>query len=337
MASYSFRSHLKRYGPEARYPQPSLDQAFSYCQQLALSHYENFAVVNHLVPSELRRYLYPIYAYCRWADDLADEVEEIAESLAFLDWWEQELKACFSGTAKHPVMVALLETIQKLPFEQGDFLDLLTAFRQDQQTFRYDTPQEVADYCRFSANPVGRMILHLAGYSQEDLNTNHKMLTQSSDLICTGLQLVNFLQDVPTDLKKGRIYLPGSTMENFGVNEKDLSQQKHYEAMKGLLAEEADRAECYFLLGLEKISTPVYWLRRDMEFFARCGLAVLENLKKHNYNIWLKHLKISGRKKLQCYCSASLRAYWNSSAIRQSERELLKTLLARFDQEGVLF
>src|SRR5262249_46097165 len=138
---------------------PSLDEAQAYCQRLATTHYENFSVATWFLPKRLRQHFYNVYAYCRISDDLGDEVGDPGLSLRLLDQWEMELVGCYSGTPRHPVFVALSETVRQFQIPQQEFSDLLTAFRQDQTTTRYSTFEDVVGYCKYSANPVGHLVL----------------------------------------------------------------------------------------------------------------------------------------------------------------------------------
>ena len=180
---------------------PSLAEARAYCERLARSHYENFSVATWFLPKRLRQHFFNVYAYCRISDDLGDEVGDTATSLRLLDRWEDELRACYSGTPRHPVFVALAETVRTFGIPQHEFSDLLTAFRQDQSITRYETFADLLGYCRNSANPVGHLVLYLCGYSDPERQ-------KLSDFTCTALQLANFWQDVSVDYQKGRIYLP---------------------------------------------------------------------------------------------------------------------------------
>src|SRR5690348_360470 len=180
---------------------PSLEEARAYCERLARSHYENFSVATWFLPKKLRPHFYSIYAYCRISDDLGDEVGDPQQSLALLDAWEEELNACYSGAPRHPVFVALRETIQQFGIPKHEFSDLLIAFRRDQTITRFPTFADVLDYCKYSANPVGHLVLYVGGYSDAERQ-------QLADYTCTALQLANFWQDVSVDYSKGRIYLP---------------------------------------------------------------------------------------------------------------------------------
>src|SRR5262245_5403791 len=196
-----FARDLARFGPTTRTRTVSLSEAQSYCARLARTHYENFAVATFLLPRRLQRPFHSVYAYCRWADDLADETGGGPRALELLRWWRHELLRCYDGIARHPVMVALRPTIEKFRIPPQPFLDLLFAFEQDQLVKRYATYDQLLNYCRYSANPVGRLVLYLCGAYDEERAV-------LSDHVCTGLQLANFWQDVARDLGIGRVYLP---------------------------------------------------------------------------------------------------------------------------------
>ena len=188
---------------EYRMPEtkPSLEEARAYCRRPADTHYENFHVASWFLPERLRPHFHSIYAYCRIADDLGDEVGNREQSLALLDLWGEQLDACYRGEARHPVFVALAETIKACDIPKEPFADLLVAFRQDQTVTRYETMDDVLAYCHYSANPVGRLVLYACGYRDAE-----KFLL--SDFTCSALQLANFWQDVRADYTKDRIYLP---------------------------------------------------------------------------------------------------------------------------------
>jgi squalene synthase HpnC len=196
---------------------PTLDEARAWCKRLAESHYENFHVASWFLPKALRPHFHAIYAYCRVSDDLGDEVGSTAQALALLDLWGRELDACYEGRARHPVFVALAETIRACSIPKEPFADLLTAFRQDQTVTRYETMEEVLAYCRYSANPVGRLVLYACGEASEEK-------FRLSDATCSALQLANFWQDVRVDLRQGRVYLPQADMERFGVSDETIAR-----------------------------------------------------------------------------------------------------------------
>ena len=230
--------------PEQR---PTLEEARAYCQRLATTHYENFHVASWFLPARLRPHFYSIYAYCRIADDLGDEVGNREQSLALLDLWGRELDACYRGEARHPVFVALAETIRACDIPQKPFADLLVAFRQDQNVMRYQTMDDVLDYCRYSANPVGRLVLYACGYRAQEMFL-------LSDFTCTALQLANFWQDVSSDYARGRIYLPLEDMQRYGVDEATIARREPTPAFRELLRYEVDYARELFDQGLPLIA-----------------------------------------------------------------------------------
>src|SRR6266700_3851421 len=198
----------------------SLQEAYAYCERLARTHYEHFSVATWFLPKQLRQHFFNVYAYCRISDDLGDETGDCAASLQLLDEWESELNACFSGAPRHPVFVALAGTVREFEVPKHEFSDLLTAFRQDQTTTRYQTFDDLLGYCRYSANPVGHLVLYLCGYRDEERQ-------QLSDYTCTALQLANFWQDITIDLEKNRVYLPLELLSNHGYSVEELFAHKY--------------------------------------------------------------------------------------------------------------
>ncbi len=293
MPSARFLADLELYGPAATPPKAvSRRQARRYCRNLARRHYENFTVASLLVPRGLRQHVYNLYAYCRWADDLADETGDPARSLALLDWWEHELRQCYRGRASHPVFVALAETIQRFHIPPDPFVDLLVAFRQDQRVRRYETFEQVLEYCRYSANPVGRLVLHLAGCAQPEL-----MLL--SDAVCTGLQLANFCQDVALDWERGRVYLPQMQCRQFGYDEAMFARREYNEAFRRLMAAETAEAEGWLRRGLPLIPQMPGRLQLDTALFIYGGLAILEAIRRVEYDVWNRRPVLSRWEKLR--------------------------------------
>src|SRR5579863_9135508 len=221
---------------------PALADAQEYCQRLARSHYENFSVASWFLPKRLQQDFFNVYAYCRISDDLGDEVGDPNASLELLDQWQAELEACYTGTPRHPVFVALSDTVHRFDIPKQTFADLLTAFRQDQTTTRYSTFDDLLGYCRYSANPVGRLVLYVCGYRDDE----RQALSGST---CTALQLANFWQDVSVDYAKGRIYLPLEDLRRFGVSEADIAAQRNTSAFCNLMRFEVERARDWFQRG----------------------------------------------------------------------------------------
>src|SRR5436309_5308573 len=207
---------------------PSESEAQEYCRRLARNHYENFSVATWFLPTRLRQHFFNVYAYCRISDDLGDEVGDAAASLELLDQWQCELDACYEGSPKHPVFVALAETVKQFDIPKHEFSDLLIAFRQDQTVTRFETFNDVLAYCHYSANPVGHLVLYLCGY--KDAERQHL-----SDYTCTALQLANFWQDVSVDYEKGRIYLPLEDLRRFNVSEQDIRASRNSQAFRQMM------------------------------------------------------------------------------------------------------
>jgi squalene synthase HpnC len=279
--------------PGYRIPEvaPTLNEALAYCRQLAESHYENFHVATWFLPKALRPHFHAIYAYCRISDDLGDEVGDRSAALALLDLWGRELDACYEGRARHPVFVALAETIRACSIPKEPFADLLTAFRQDQTVTRYATLHEVLGYCRYSANPVGRLVLYACGEVSEE---NFKL----SDATCSALQLANFWQDVRVDYAKGRVYLPQDDMRRFGVSDETIAQGVATPAFRALLRYEVDFARSLFEQGLALIGCVNRDLALDLDLFSRGGLEILRAIERRNYDVLSARPAISKRTKL---------------------------------------
>jgi squalene synthase HpnC len=255
-----------------------LEQARAFCRNLAETHYENFHVVSWFLPKNLRPHFHAIYAYCRISDDLADEVGNKDSALALLNIWGEELDACFEGDARHPVFVALAETIRECGIPKAPFADLLTAFRQDQSTTRYATMEDVLGYCRYSANPVGRLVLYACGEADEER-------FRLSDATCTALQLANFWQDVRQDYARGRIYLPQNDMEFFHVSETVLAEGIATPEFRGLMRCEVEYARSLFEEGLPLIGMVNRDLALDLDLFSRGGLEILHAIERQDYDV----------------------------------------------------
>jgi squalene synthase HpnC len=278
---------------------PSVQDARDYCRRLARSHYENFSVATWFLPARLRQDFFNVYAYCRISDDLGDEVGDTAASLRLLDEWEGELDACYDGRPRHPVFVALAETVQKFQIPKQEFADLLTAFRQDQTVTRFPTFQDLLNYCRYSANPVGHLVLYLGGYSDAERQ-------RLSDFTCTALQLANFWQDVSTDCAKGRIYLPLEDLRRFGVNETEIREAKNSPAFREMMRFEVARAREWFTQGLTLPSKISRELATDIELFSRGGLEILNAIERQDYAVLGRRPSISKARKLALVARAAL-------------------------------
>jgi squalene synthase HpnC len=277
-----FLAELARLGPNAPPRSFSLAAARSYCARLTRTHYENFSVASLLLPRRLLPHFHAVYAYCRWADDLADESGGGPAALALLRWWRKELLHCYlrgyDGRPCHPVMTALRATIRRFAIPPRPFLDLLTAFEQDQAVKRYQTYEQLLGYCRYSADPVGHLVLYLCECYDDER-------AALADHVCTGLQLANFWQDVARDLDIGRIYLPAEDRQRFGVTEDDLRARRSTPGFVELMRFEVERARELFHRGEPLFDKLPAELRPDVELFQRGGLAILRKIERDAYDV----------------------------------------------------
>jgi squalene synthase HpnC len=270
---------------------PTLEEARAYCQRLAESHYENFHVASWFLPKRLRPHFHSIYAYCRISDDLGDEVGNREQSLALLDLWQQELDACYRGETRHPVFVALAETIRACDIPKDPFADLLVAFRQDQTITRFPAMDDVLAYCRYSANPVGHLVLYTCGYRDAER-------FRLSDYTCSALQLANFWQDVTVDYAKNRIYFPLADMQRFGVDEATIASRTFTPQFRELMRYEVDYARRMFEQGLPLIQMVDRDLAVDLDLFSRGGLEILNAIQQQDYNVLRARPSISKTRKV---------------------------------------
>ncbi len=305
MDGTDFAVELERWGPVGAGPvgaRPCLNLASAqqYCRAFASAHYENFSVASWLLPRPLRQDLCNIYAYCRWADDLADEIEDPSQSLKLLDWWRQQLLDCYQGQAAHPVFVALAETIQKYDIPAAPFLSLLEAFERDQTQTRYQTTAEVLDYCRCSANPVGHLVLYLG----RSFNANTASL---ADAVCTGLQLANFLQDVARDYERGRVYLAQETLDQFGYTEDCFKQRVVDARWRSLMEAEVTRAERFLHEGAPLVAQLPRSLGFQVELFVRGGLTILQAIRAKRFDVWTERPTVEKLTKLRLVATTWLR------------------------------
>jgi squalene synthase HpnC len=255
----------------------SVAEAQAYTRHLARHHYENFSVVSWLLPRRLHQHLYNVYAYCRWSDDLADEIPDRTQALAALGEWEIMLRRCYAGESKHPVFIALAPTIRACDIPVEPFADLLAAFRQDQVVSRYATWDDVLGYCRNSANPVGRLVLYLCGYRDAARQ-------ELSDATCTALQLANFWQDVGRDLDKNRIYIPLDLLARHGLSAEDIEARGFDPRYAALMKELIARTRLLFAQGLPLAQCVDSALSVDIELFSRGGMAVLDAIESSGYD-----------------------------------------------------
>ena len=281
---------------------PSLAEARAYCKALAESHYENFHVASVLLPKVLRPHFHAVYAYCRIADDLGDEVPDRATALRLLQSWETLLHECYDDpqSSRHPVFVALHESIVAKDLPREPFLALVRAFRADQTKTRFANMRELEIYSEDSANPVGRLVLFLAGYRQAALH-------QLSDMTCTGLQLANFWQDVSSDLhERDRIYLPQDRMRHYGVTEGELRSGVATPGFRALLAELCADARTRLLEGSALIDAVDRELAATLRLFSAGGLAILDAVERQGFDTLHARPVVGKAAKLRLLAGAAL-------------------------------
>ena len=264
----------------ARAFDPAADSAAAqqYCWKLAHSHYENFSVVSTLLPRDMRQDFCNVYAFCRTADDLGDEVHDQSRSLALLDRFRDETRALYAGTPRTIIFQALADTVERHRIPINPFLDLIDAFEQDQRVDRYNTYAELSQYCARSANPVGRLVLYLCGYGDATRQ-------QLSDQTCTALQLANFWQDVRRDLvERNRIYLPRETMERFGLKESSLMNLDSSDAYRQCIRFEVERCDQLFDRGEALLPMLSDRVRPQVALFGQGGRAILEAIRRRDFD-----------------------------------------------------
>jgi squalene synthase HpnC len=303
-----FAAELARFGPQGTHAPLSRADAQVYCSRLARSHYENFTVASLLLPRPLIRHFHNVYAYCRWADDLADEAGGGAGALELLRWWRGELLACYDGKPRHPVLVALQQTIRRFHIPPEPFLQLLFAFEQDQLVKRYATFAQLLGYCRCSANPVGHLVLYLAGAHDE-------RRAALADHVCTALQLANFWQDVARDFELGRVYLPEEDRRRFGYGDDDLQARRFTRAFAELMRFEVDRTRDLFYRGFPLLEGLPPSLQSDVELFIHGGLAILGKIERQGYDVWARRPALAKWEKGWLLAGAVWRKFWSRGRV----------------------
>ena len=287
--------YIKTHGTGAASWSPANSQA--YTRWLSGAHYENFHVASIALPKRLHQDFFNVYSYCRWADDLGDEIADPQESLDLLAWWRGELHAMYEGRTTHPVFIALADTVERHQLGIEPFEHLIRAFEQDQRKTRYETYEEVLDYCVYSANPVGRLVLQLCGYADEER-------VRLSDLTCTGLQLANHWQDVRRDyMDSDRIYIPENLMDRHGYSfsmlERDIKAGACAPECRAVMRDLVNRAESLFLQGLPLVDSLDRRLSIDIELFSRGGLTVLDKIRKRNFDVISERPRVRHRDRVR--------------------------------------
>ncbi len=272
---------------------PTLAEAQAWCRHLTRTHYENFHVATFFLPRQAKPHFESIYAYCRVSDDLSDEVADPAIATRLLDSWGEMLDECYDTPERslHPVFIALHQTIRECGLPRRLFADLLHAFRMDQYKTSYATWQELLEYSRYSANPVGRMVLWVCGYREESL-------ALLSDKVCTALQLANFWQDVVEDAERGRRYVPAESMERFGVEEGQIEGRVFTPAFRAMIEDLVVRTRAMLLEG-GAISRHVdRELAVTLDLFRKGGEAILNGIAAQHYDVLRGRPVVSKARKL---------------------------------------
>ncbi len=284
--------------PEER---PTLAEAKAWCHQLATTHYENFHVATWFLPARVRPHFESVYAYCRVSDDLGDEVATPEIGMRLLRTWGQMLDQCYATPemSRHPVFVALQETIVACDLPIELFADLLCAFRQDQVKTHYETWEEAVDYSRDSANPVGRLVLLVCGYRDPERAV-------LSDRICTGLQLANFWQDVVEDAERGRRYIPTEYMERFGVEEGQIEGRVFTPAFGAMMEALVERTRLMLREGGAISATVDRELAVTLDLFRKGGEAILDGIAAQGYDTLRGRPVVTKRKKAMLLAGALL-------------------------------
>lgn len=301
--------------PEER---PTIEEAKAWCHRLATTHYENFHVATWFLPARVRPHFESVYAYCRVSDDLGDEVATPEIGMRLLNTWGQMLEQCYAAPerSRHPVFVALRETIDACDLPKDLFADLLLAFRQDQVKTHYGTWDEVVEYSRHSANPVGRLVLLVCGYKDEER-------ARMSDRICTGLQLANFWQDVVEDAERGRRYLPAESMERFGVEDGQIEGRVFTPAFGAMMQALVERTRAMLREGSAISGTVDRELAVTLDLFRRGGDAILDGIAAQGYDTLRGRPVVTKRKKAMLLAGAlvaKLRAWRMPASDRAATR-----------------
>lgn len=301
---HAFAEHLEKYGPHrARHALPiGLGRARRYCRHFLKASYENFTVASLLLPRHLREPFAAVYAYCRWADDLADETGGGQLALDLLEWWRNELRACYAGRAWHPVMVALRPVVREFGIPMKPFADLIFAFEQDQLVKNYNTQEQLLEYCSYSANPVGHIVLHLFG-AFDPVNA------ELSDHVCTGLQLANFWQDIKRDKDIGRVYLPERERYRFNYSDGEFHKGEYNRAWFTLMRHQVNYARDRLHRGWPLVERVPSECAIDVELFIRGGLAILQKIEAAHYHVMARRPTVGKLSKAALLLSAVARRW----------------------------
>lgn len=279
-------------------PPPALADAHAHCARMAREHYENFSVVSWLAPARFRRDLQAVYAFCRATDDLGDEAD--GDRLALLDEWEAQLSLAYSGEPAHPVMIALQDVIRRAEIPPEPFRKLIQANRIDQGSGRFETYADLLRYCDHSANPVGRIVLHVLGEASDE---NVRL----SDATCAALQLANFWQDVARDYRIGRVYIPQEDLRAFGCAEERIAEGVADDAFLAMMRFEVDRAAALFAEGAPLANRLRGRAKLAVALFGKGGMRVLDAIREQNYDTLAKRPVVTRPRKAWLALATALR------------------------------
>jgi squalene synthase HpnC len=278
----------------------TVERAYHYCEEFARVHYENFPVASRFVPSALRPQVVALYAFFRAADDFADEPQYDGHRSEALDAWQEELHLCFHGEPRHPVFVALHDTIEKRGLTLPPFEDLLSAFRADLEVTRYATFASLRAYTARSAEPVGRLLLGLFGYRDPEL-------IGFADEIATAMQLTNYWQDVASDAARDHIYIPGEDLHFFGVSEADIKALKPAPPIRDLMRFEVARARALFERGRPLLGKVGNDLKFELALIWLAGMAILDKIEEASFDVFTHRPVIGKRDKAKILARAAKR------------------------------
>jgi len=278
---------------------PTLEEAQAWCRRLATTHYENFHVATWFLPKRVRPYFESIYAFSRVADDLGDEVADAATALRLLGEWRVMLAESYvhPQTSMHPVFVALRKTIEETGVPQSLFDDLITAFEMDQRLTHHASMDSLIEYSRYSANPVGRLVLWVSGYRDE-------ARALLSDKVCTALQLANFWQDVVEDWERGRRYLPGDAMARFGVTGEMIVERRFTPEFRAMMEFLVAYAGAMLAEGGEIARRVDAELAVTLRLFERGGRAALDGIVAQGYDVLKQRPSVSKATKARLLAGA---------------------------------
>lgn len=290
---------LTEVSPELYEKDVTVEEAYEECKRISLNNYENFTVVSRLLPREKKKYIYALYAFSRYTDDLGDELEE--GNLEALDQWEEEVRGVFQEhKPQNSILIALRDTLESHSLTLEPFRNIIKANRMDQRKKSYQTYEELLHYCDHSANPVGRIFLAIFGY-------NDRRRKKLSDKTCTGLQLTNFWQDVDRDEKIGRVYLPVEDMERFGYSREQLENRVYNEEFVKLMKFEVERARKLLTEGMELVPLLDKRIRTDVRLFNQGGLRILDKIEEEEYDVLHKRPTLSKGEKVWLFLSNLLK------------------------------